>query len=163
MSLSSFFVVCLCNLRMKFSTDLMQHILTQHTADPHNNSLRALSRRYHLTSNGSTIKKWMQRWNGTATSLAERKKKGRPCILTPLQIHNHIHQPIVAANRAHRRIDYRTVHRRMLRDTPLRVSLRTMQRYGLRRGDIRSQRTHIRCPHERKQIHTHRSFNHGVV
>jgi hypothetical protein len=42
----------------------------------------ALSRRYHLTSNGSTIKKWLQKWNGTATSQTGRAKEKRMTMYT---------------------------------------------------------------------------------
>src|SRR5690242_4568263 len=73
---------------MKFSAELKQHILTQYRAHSRSDSYRALSRRYGLSSNGLTIKRWMRRWDGTVSSLHDHPRPGRPHILTRQQVHN---------------------------------------------------------------------------
>lgn len=144
-----------CTAAMKFDAELKHHILSQYSPRQRSSSLRALSRRYGLGSRGSTIAKWLRRWDGTAASLQERTRPGRPPTLTRRQVHNHIHQPVVAANRAHRCIDYPTVHRRLLDKTESRVSLRTVQRLGKERAHIKPLIPQRRSAPERKHVHSY--------
>lgn len=140
---------------MKFSAELKQHILTQYTAHSIDNSYRALSRRYGLASDGRTIKRWMKQWDGTAASLNDGHRSGRPRLLTDIEVHNNIHQPVVAANRRHECIDYSSLHRRLTHTIHKRVSLRTVQRYGRQRSGVRGKRARRLSSHERTHTHTH--------
>lgn len=133
---------------MKFSAEQKQRILSQYSPHSRDYSYRALSRRYNLSPDGRTIKKWRQQWDGTVSSLRGRRRPGRPRILTPTQVHNHIHQPIVAANRRHECINYATIHHRVTDSLQVNVSRSTIRRYGYNSIGIRQRRVVRRSPVE---------------
>lgn len=139
---------------MKFSAKQRQRILEQCARRDTNDSICAVSRRYGLASNGQTLLRWMRQWNGTTESLREREHPGRPRILTRTQVHNSIRQPVIAANRAHRCINYSMIHRQLQQEHHLDVSVRTVRRYGRRDVGIRNRRVQRKTPHERNHTRT---------
>lgn len=82
----------------KFSAEQKQLILSQYSAHDRTRSYRALARQYGISKDGRSVKRWMKRWDGTIASLRQQTGAGRPRILTLLQAHNHITQPVTAAN-----------------------------------------------------------------
>jgi transposase len=146
---------------MKFSAEQRHHILTAYTPNSRNNSLRALSIQYGLAADGRTIKRWLKRWDGTVASLQDRKSSGRPRLLTPTLVHNHIRQPIIASNRSHVRVSYTDIHNRIRERNPVQISLRSVRRYGQVVVGARQLRTRRQSVDERKHTRffvVHRSL-----
>ena len=135
---------------MKFSAEQRQRILQQCSLHDRFNGLCAVSRRWGLSPDGKTLQRWFRQWDGTVESLKERSRSGRPRLLTAAQVHNRILQPVVAANRAHRCINYASVHPALQQNENVRVSLRTVRRYGRVATGIKNRRTQRKTAHEGK-------------
>lgn len=141
----------------KFTAEQKQLILSQYSAHDHSRSYRSLAHQYGISKDGRTVRRWMKRWDGTIESLKQRKGAGRPRILTPLQAHNHITQPVTAANRRHQPIHYRSIHTRLQHSLNKSMSLRSVQRYGRSMCKIKDKTVIPRESSERKHsdMHTH--------
>lgn len=137
---------------MKFSAEQKQHIVSQCSAAGENMSLRALSRQYGLSSKGSTLSRWMRRYDGSAASLKDKQRSGRPRILTQQEVHNHIREPIISHNRKHTPINYKQIHTLIRQRTQKRPSLQTVRRYGLEIVNAKQRRVRRRTSTERKCI-----------
>jgi transposase len=95
-----------------------------------------------------TLIRWHQRWDGTAASLKQQQRSGRPCTLTPAEVSRHIRAPILAANRAHRAIHYSDIWRQVETKTGKKITLRTVQRTGKETLAIKERTTRKRTQAE---------------
>lgn len=102
----------------------------------------------------ATIWNWRQRWNHTPQSLKRREGSGATPILTPSEVSRHVHAPILAANRAHTVINYRTLLPSVRRKTGKPIALRTLQENGKKQLQIHSMATRKRTRAECQYTHT---------
>lgn len=113
-----------------FSPEAKHAILLEYVPRSIDHSFVALARRHGVLGGARTIRNWFARWNGTMQSLRPQPRPGRTPTLTPDEIEEHIHAPLLAANKVHRPIKYTTVARALRQATRKSVSTRTVQRIG---------------------------------
>lgn len=113
-----------------FSPEVKNAILLEYIPRSSTHSFAALADRHGVLGGESTIRGWFNRWNGTMQSLRPRSKSGRPSILTPNEVEEHIRAPLEAKNKAHEPVHYTDVARDLRRKIRRPISLRTVQRIG---------------------------------
>lgn len=123
-----------------FTPQFKHHILQQYQPYSRNRGYQSLARLYGVTSGGSTIRKWMERWNGTITSLQHKKGAGRPRLLSSTQVNNSIRTPIKNKRRVHLDVHYTQLLPVVRQKSGTQVSLRTLQYYGQR--DVKAMEKH---------------------
>lgn len=116
---------------MKQFDALQKHeILLEYVPRSATHSFSALAVRHSVAGGGEVIRRWHQRWDGTASSLYHRKGAGRPRILTHAQVKRHIAPRIRSKNRSHIPVVYPQLLPLVTAATEKSMSLRTMERYG---------------------------------
>jgi len=107
-----------------------------------------------VTATRKTLFNWRKQWNGAPESLERKKTAGRPPLLTPSEVSQHIRAPILAANRAQRAIHYPEVQHQVQTKTGKKITLRTLQRYGKEKCLIKEKTVHKRTRAECECRHT---------
>jgi hypothetical protein len=113
-----------------FSPETKHAILLEYTPRSPTHGWEALARRHAIQGGGRTLRNWHRRWDGTAASLQDKQRSGRPPALSRAQVSRHVRAPILAANRAHRAVHYTELLPEVRQKTGTEVSLRSLQRYG---------------------------------
>jgi hypothetical protein len=80
---------------------------------------------------------------------------GRPSILQPAEIKQHIGTTVRSYNRQHQSVHYPDLLTPVREATGTSLSLRTLQRYGKETLHIKNKRTKKRTQRERKHINIH--------
>jgi transposase len=137
-------------------------ILTHYRAGDRSASLRALARRFAVQGGNAVILRWYQRWDGTPQSLETRKRSGRPRVLSKREVQQHVHAPLLRANRAHKQMHYSKLVPSVQEKTAKEVSARTVRRYGKEELGARKGRGKKRTAEESECTHTHNSESAGV-
>lgn len=130
------------------------HILLEYSPDDDTRSFRALARKHDIEGGGKTIQRWYTQWNGTAASLKERTRSGRPRVLSSTQVALHVAAPIRNSNRAGRVVRYSNLLPQVQDATGKDLSLRTLQRYGRDEAGGRQTRGKKRTASESEYTHT---------
>ena len=125
-----FVTLVLHNNMPHLTAEAKHHILLEYTPRDTTHSFNALARRHGVKGGKRTLIRWHQRWDGTAASLEQHQRSGRPRTLTPAEVSRHIRAPVLAANRAHRAIHYPDIWRQVETKTGKKITLRTVQRTG---------------------------------
>jgi hypothetical protein len=132
----------------QFPPEQKHSILLEYSPHSRTHSFAALAVRHGVAGGEQTIRRWHQQWDGTAASLQRKEGGGRPRALDRREVQQHIHTPILRANRAHKAIHYPTLlpplHQKMGKE----VSLRTVQRYGKEELRVKQKRGKKRTAEE---------------
>jgi transposase len=128
-------------------------ILTHYRAGDRSASLRALARRFAVQGGNAVILRWYQRWDGTPQSLETRKRSGRPRVLSKREVQQHVHAPLLRANRAHKQMHYSKLVPSVQEKTAKEVSARTVRRYGKEELGARKGRGKKRTAEESECTH----------
>lgn len=128
-------------------------ILLEYAPRSSTHSFAALARRHSVKGGWRTIKNWHDRWDGTVQSLEREQGSGRPRILSSREVQQHIHAPILAANREHRAIHYTDLKQPIQQATGKNPSLRTIQRYGEKELEAKKKHTKKRTATESECRH----------
>jgi hypothetical protein len=130
-------------------------ILLEYSPRSPTHSFAALARRHSIKGGSGTVSRWHARWDGTAASLEEQPRSGRPRALSSTQVSRHIRAPILAANRAHRAISYTQLLPSVQAKTCTQLSIQTLRRYGRQELGARQQHTKKRTAAESKSAERH--------
>jgi len=114
----------------QFTPEQKHEILLEYQSHSPTHSFPALAARHAVGGGAETVRKWYQRWNGTAASLHHKKGAGRPHILTPSEVQHYINLPIRHLNRTAKRVRYTKVAVKVREQTGKQISDRTVQRIG---------------------------------
>lgn len=114
----------------RLSAETKHHILLEYQEHCRERSFAALAARHGIKGGRKVVARWYRRWDGTARSLQELPRSGRPPLFSTAQVRALVQRPISAANRAHRAVHYTDLMPRVRAATDNGVSLRTVQRYG---------------------------------
>jgi transposase len=114
----------------RLSAEAKHHILLEYQPHSTSHSFAALARKHNIVGGERTVRRWHQRWNRSVASLQEKKRSGRPRLLSRAQVSRYVRAPILAANRAHRAIHYSTLLPSVQAKSHTAVSLRSLRRYG---------------------------------
>lgn len=144
---------------VKYSPFFKHNILTQYSPNQPHNGFHSLAVRFQIRGGPSTVKRWYDRWDGTAKSLERRATSGRPRLLTSRQVQQYIGAPIKKKNQLHQRIDYASIHQQIKPKINKSISLRTIRRYGKERLGIKKKRTKAVMSRECTFIHTNKTQN----
>jgi len=123
------------------SADAKHAILLEYAPRSRTRSFSALARRHSVSGGSRTVSRWHQRWNGSAASLQEQQRSGRPRKLNSRQVQQHVRRPILAANRKHRPVSYTQLLPSVQAATATQLSLRTLRRYGKEELRVKSKAT----------------------
>jgi transposase len=123
------------------SADAKHAILLEYSPRSRTHSFSALARRHSVSGGSGTVSRWYQQWDGSAASLQEKQRSGRPRKLDSRQVQQHVRKPVLAANRAHRPISYTQLLPSVQARTGSQLSLRTLQRYGKEELRVKSKAT----------------------
>lgn len=137
-----------------FSAEAKHYILLEYAPLDTSRSFSALARRHAVKGGERTIRRWHQRWNGTAHSLERKEGSGKARILTAAEVSRHIRAPILAANRKHRAIHYTDLLPEVQRKTGKQISLRSLQQYGKEELGVKQRRSKKRTAAESKCTRT---------
>lgn len=144
-------------------------ILLEYRARSSAHSFAALAARHGIEGGGIIIQRWYQRWDGTATSLEEKHRTGRPRILSTQQVQQYV-APVIRSNNRHaQRVRYSDIHSAVEARTNTHMSLRTLQHYG--KEELGAHKTHgkKRTADESQSTHTqhtrrmHVMMSHGLI
>lgn len=135
-------------VKKHFTPDQKHLILTQYSPQQHGHGFASLASRFGVAGGAKLISNWYHRWNGTAASLLEKKKIGRPRILKKSEVTRYIKQPVVRKNRSHTAVHYTDLVQRVHQNSGRQPSLRTIQRYGREDAAIRDRSTTITTTNE---------------
>jgi len=138
------------------SPDAKHHILLEYSPHDRTRGFTAIAHRHEIKGGRQTLHNWYQRWDGTAASLLEEKKTGRPRILSRAEVSRHIRAPILAANRSHHAIHYTDILPSLQAKTHTDVSIQTIRRYGKEELGVKQRHTRKRTADESKCTHTYR-------
>lgn len=139
---------------MPHLTPFEKHIiLKSYTNHPTHATLSSIARDFCISGGASTIKKWLNQWNGTVQSLQRKSGSGRPKLLTSTQVKDYITQPIRNKNRSYKTVHYTELQSSIQHKTGKEVSLRSIQRYGKQELAIKHKQTKKRTADERNHIH----------
>lgn len=130
------------------NAEAKHHILLEYAPRDAARSFAALAARHAVKGGWQLLQRWYQRWDGTPASLQERVRSGRPRLLSRAQVSRHVRAPILAANRAHRAINYAELLPRVRAATGSSLSLRSLQRYGKAELGAQQKRTKKRTAAE---------------
>jgi len=136
------------------TAEAKHHILLEYTPRDTNRGFSALARRHAVAGGERTIRRWHQRWDGTARSLQRRDGSGKARTLTAAEVSRHIRAPILAANRAHRAIHYTDLLPEVQRKTGKEISLRSLQQYGKEELGVKQKHSKKRTAGESECTHT---------
>jgi len=131
-----------------YSSGYKKAVVDYWTENDEGGSLGALARRFKIKGGAKTVKRWIDGFDGSEQSLVERSRSGRPRILTCKESYQTILFPILSSNRSSTAISYTSLIPSVLHQTGKSISLRSIQRYGRRRG-IKSKSTLKRTSRER--------------
>jgi hypothetical protein len=137
------------------SADVKHAILLEYTPRSATHSFAALAARHSIAGGSGTIARWHQQWNGTAASLKEKARTGRPRALSKRQVLQHVRAPILAANRSHRAISYTQLLPSVRSTTRTQVSLPTLRRYGNEELGVKQRHSKKRTADESECTRTH--------
>ena len=65
-------------------------ILTHYAARSRGQSAHTIASLHGMKGGRATLLNWYRRWNGTAASLQRRPVHGRPRVLSPTQVEQHV-------------------------------------------------------------------------
>lgn len=131
-----------------FSAQTKHAILMEYSSNDENHGFTALALR-HPPVTSRTIRRWKDQWDGTANSLEEGERDGRPPVIEPQDRAAVIERVIDQANRHHEAIHYPDVADELFSETGIHASSRTVRRYGRELG-VRQMRTIARSEEERR-------------
>lgn len=141
---------------MKHLTPQHKHsILLEYQLRSHDHSFAALAARHGIEGGSKIIQRWHEQWNGSAASLEEKHRTGRPRILSTQQVQQYIAPMIRAKNRTAKRVHYSDIHSSVEAATNTQMSLRTLQHYGKEELAAHKKRGKKRTADESQSTHTH--------
>lgn len=145
----------LCTNMKQLTVEAKHTILLEYQPHSTTHSFSALARRHSIAGGERAVRRWHDRWDGTAASLQHKPGAGRPRLLSRAQISRHIRAPILAANRAHRAIHYTDLLPQVRQKTGKQISLRTLQRCGQQELGAKQKRSKKRTADESQSHYTH--------
>lgn len=128
-------------------------ILSHYRAGERGCGFAALARRFAVQGGARVISRWHERWDGTPQSLQHKKGAGRPRALSKREVQQHVHTPILRANRAHKAVHYSALLPPLQQKTGKELTLRTLQRYGKEEVGARQRRGKKRTADECECTH----------
>jgi transposase-like protein len=141
--------------RPHYSDEFKQEVLSHHHEGQRGSGFGALARRFQVAGGKRTISRWFNQWDGTIASLQAHQTVGRPAILQPAEIQQHIGTAVRSHNRHHRSIHYTDLLAPVRAATHTSLSLRTLQRYGKQTLQIKNKSAKKRTERECKSIDIH--------
>jgi transposase len=138
----------------QFTPEQKHEILLDYTPHSASHSFAALAARHAVAGGRDVVRRWHDRWDGTAVSLQHKAVSGRPHALTLTEVTRHIVPPIRRANRAARSVRYTSVAEQVRQKTGKAVSDRTVQRIGKEQLGARKTRGKKRTSEESECTHT---------
>jgi transposase len=145
---------------MKHFTAAQKHeILLEHRRNSRTHSFAALAARHNVAGGEDVVRKWHSRWDGSAASLEEKHRPGRPRILSREEVDQYVAPKIRAKNRAHQRVHYSDILEEVEEESGKELSLRTAQRYGEEDLKARKKRGKKRTADESKCTITPQSLS----
>lgn len=142
--------LALCLPMPHLSAEAKHHILLEYAPHDASHGFTALARRHAVKGGADVVRRWHQRWDGTAASLERKAGSGKPRALSTAEVHQHVRDPILAANRAHSAVHYSTLLPSVQEETGVELSLRTLQRYGKEELGAKQKHTKKRTAAERQ-------------
>jgi transposase len=141
---------------MKHLTPQHKHsILLEYQPRSHDHSFAALAARHGIEGRGKIIQRWHQQWDGRAASLEEKRRIGRPRILTTQQVQQYVAPMICEKNRRAERVRYSDIHSAVQAETNTQMSLRTLQHYGKEELGAHKKHGKKRTADESQSTHTY--------
>ena len=125
-------------------------ILQHYRASEYGSGFDALAERFAIDGGGSVIRDWYLQWDGTKESLERRAGSGRARLLSPRKAKRSILGVIQKQRRKHKAVLYTDVYTEVVKRSGVKLSLRSVQRYGRRDFKIRCRKSVKRSPQERK-------------
>jgi transposase-like protein len=123
----------------QFTPEQKHEILLEYRRYSRTHSFAALAARHGVHGGRQIIQKWFNHWDGTLASLQHKPGAGRPRILTPEAVEQHITAPIRELNRAARQAKYTKIADEVRATTGKNVSDRTINRIG--KDELHGRRT----------------------
>jgi transposase len=117
-----------CHLH--YSAEFKQEVLSHYHEGQRRSGFAALATRFQVRGGSRTIRRWFNQWDGSIASLQQQQSMGRPAILQPAEIQQHIGTLVQSHNRHHQSIHYTDLLGPVRAATHTSLSLRTLQRYG---------------------------------
>ena len=125
--------------QVHLTAEAKHHILLEYQRGVRGRGFRALSTRHGVKGGVHTLQRWLQQWDGTAASLKERERTGRPRALSSTEVTRHVAPPIRNANRSYRVVRYTRLLPRVQAATGTSLSLRSLKRYA--QQELRARQT----------------------
>jgi hypothetical protein len=138
-----------------YSAEFKQEVLSHYHERQRGSGFGALATRFQVPGGKGTISRWFNQWDGTIASLQQHPSVGRPSILQPAEIKQHIGTAVQSHNRHHQSIHYTDLLQPVRAATHTSLSLRTLQRYGKETLHIKSKATKKRTERECENIDIH--------
>jgi transposase len=139
--------------RKSYDSNYKQAVLEYYQNNKSTESFASVAKKFNIQSGKKTVFRWYQRWNGTAQSLKQRARSGRPRVLNKSQVYHTIATPINESHKHARPIHYTDLIQSVQQKTHTHCSLRTIQRIG-QQNDFKQKRTHKRSFYE-SNLYTH--------
>lgn len=130
-------------------------ILLEYRPRSHDHGFAALAARHGIKGGSKIIQRWHEQWNGSAASLEEKHRTGRPRILNTQQVQQYVAPMIREKNRNAERVHYNNIHSSVEAKTHTEMSLRTLRRYGQEDLGAHQRRGKKRTADESQSAHTH--------
>jgi transposase len=136
------------------NADAKHHILLEYQPGVRGSGFKALAVRHGIRGGATELSEWHRRWDGTARSLKEKKRSGRPPLLSAVEVQRHIAAPIRRENHAARQVRYTKLAACLRERTGKNVSDRTVQRIGKEQLGAKKTRGKKRTAEERQCTET---------
>ena len=114
-----------------YTAEFKQEVLSHYHEGQRGSGFAVLATRFQVPGGGRTIKRWFDQWDGSITSLQQQPSVGRPPILQPAEIQQHIGTVVQSRNRHYQSIHYTDLLPSVRAATHTSLSLRTLQRFSI--------------------------------
>jgi transposase-like protein len=127
--------------RPHYSAEFKQEVLSHYNEGQRGSGFAALAARFYVAGGSRTIRRWFNQWDGTISSLQQQSTVGRPPLLQPAEIQQHIGTTVQSYNRHHQSVHYPELLAPVRASTGTSLSLRTLERYGKETLHIKTKAT----------------------
>ncbi len=148
---------------VKYTPEFKHNILTLYQPHSRGNGLKALATRFKIKSGEPLLLRWYRQWNGTVESLKRSKQSGRPRALSTTESKIYIRNKIAKHNQQFHGISYPQLYDSLPSKIKQKISIRSFQRYGLKKEGIKKKktikRTKIQCKKQNVKENSINSFS----
>ena len=114
----------------KYTPQFKHNVLEEYRPEAIGCGFKSLAKRFKIKGGQKLIIGWYKRWDGSIDSLNPKPRGHRPRIMTTQEVKQYILKFVESMNRKRVQVNYKLVQAHIESQLNVKVSLRTIRRYG---------------------------------